>query len=142
MVARKIDVDDRERLLLLLAAQGEPDYLIAYEIGVADGTSVSRVFSRLCDKLGAVNRTNAVAIAVLRIFTKQEKDALRRLPPPRSMDIRILGLLADGKSIEETAIEMKCSPSTIDAAIRRLKARLNASSIRGAIRVARNRNYL
>lgn len=142
MGARKINIDDRERLLLLLAAQGEPDYLIAYEVGVSDGSAVSRLFNRLCDKLGAVNRTNAVAIAVLRIFTKEEKDALRRLPPPRSMDIRILGLLAAGKSIDETAEEMNCSSSSIDAAIRRLKIRLNASSIRGAIRVARNKNYL
>lgn len=142
MAARKIKIEDRERLLLLLAAQGEPDDLIAYEVGVSDATAVSRLFNRLCDKLGAENRSNAIAIAVLMIFSAKEKAALRRLPPPRSVDIRILGLLADGKSIEETAVEMRCSSSAIDAAIRRLKVRLNASSIRGAVRVARNRNYL
>lgn len=142
MGVRRINVDDRERLLLLLAAQGEPDYLIAYEIGVSDAAAVSHLFGRLCEKLGAANRMNAVVIAVLRIFTKEEKAALRRLPPPLSTDIRVLGLLAAGKSIDETAQEMGCSPSTIDGVIRRLKARLNARSIRGAIRAARNRNYL
>lgn len=56
------DLSTREREVLVLLARGDPDRVIAEALGIAESTAKNHVQSIL-SKLGAKNRTHAVALA-------------------------------------------------------------------------------
>ncbi len=66
----------REREVLLLAAEGRSDKEIAERLGIARGTVVT-YWTRLRERTGAVNRTQAVALEMLRVFRETEDERIR-----------------------------------------------------------------
>lgn len=70
------DPSPREREVLLLAAEGRSDKEIAERLGVGRGTVVT-YWSRLRERNGAVNRTQAVALEMARVFRETEAERVR-----------------------------------------------------------------
>lgn len=71
-----VSLSARQRQVLLLAAQGGTDKEMSQRMQVSPRTVRSHL-ARACERLGAVSRTNAVAIAVARglIFFTTELEA-------------------------------------------------------------------
>ncbi len=70
------DPSPREREVLLLAAEGRSDKEIAERLGVRRGTVVT-YWTRLRERNGAVNRTQAVALEMARIYREAEAERER-----------------------------------------------------------------
>jgi two-component system CheB/CheR fusion protein len=71
-----VEPTPREREVLLLAAEGRSDKEIAEQLGVGRGTVVT-YWTRLRERSGAVNRTQAVALEMARVFREMEAERLR-----------------------------------------------------------------
>lgn len=70
------DPTPREREVLLLAAEGLSDKAIAERLGVGRGTVVT-YWTRLRERNGAVNRTQAVALEMARVYRETEAERVR-----------------------------------------------------------------
>lgn len=79
-----VDPSPREREVLLLAAEGRSDKEIAERLGVGRGTVVT-YWTRLRERTGAVNRTQAVALEMARVYREAEAERERSAGVFRAM---------------------------------------------------------
>jgi PAS domain S-box-containing protein len=66
----------RERIILLLAAEGKTDKEIADRLGIKRGTVVTH-WSRMRERTGAINRGQAIALEMARIYRETESELAR-----------------------------------------------------------------
>ncbi len=142
-----LELPDRQRQVLSLVARGYTTREIAETLELSPHT-VKHYVERICENLGSLNRTAAVAtylrendgdleliVDLTRVAEPPPREAGRRTLSPRQLEI--LRLLAEGQSTAEIAEALSLSPHTVRTHVWRILLRLGARNRREAVFLSR-----